>query len=464
MGEFRSSSEEDLEDDEEEDGEIIGFLENPNMVAEIGTTLAEEGASVEDEVTDIVSMSNENQTIVEGAMRRASSGDFFTRKGSITETVLSIENVTSVSSKKLTREKVSGKYSNDGDNDELKFEPEDHYHQIIPLYHNNVVDVGKELIDTNLSAISMTPESHKTRPRAHQTGSRNSFRNIFRPDLTYCEGSAKCLKSTLIRQLSHSSASSGGSSHAHMIHLLDQEHHDVTAHHSDEEVVHTDDVEGVCQWPKGRAFKVHQVVNDVVAEQDEPSEGSNDVTTESGDQEGHQESERSDEAEEVLVDGDAESKKEDEPIDIVISGSVSLEDDDNPGIGKDSDGQMKTSDPCMQSGEVSDETNESQQISDTNPPTPADSQIATTAGKNQSDEKELVPGECSPNEGTHEAGQEENLHSVGTSTTVIQTTIPDDAEEAVIDPEMKAQNKISEEVSNINTNRRRVSLMSVNSS
>ena len=284
MGELRSASEGEDSDEEEDDEEVIGFLENPNIAEETGmSTVTELMAAKDKPFTEVISISDEDREIVEGAIRRASSGDFFGQKGSITEAVLSIQNLSKrdSSNKRLVLEKVSGRTtSSTGDNqdvnaiDQLKeqFEPDEHYHQIIPLYHNHAVDVGEDLIDCNLSAISVKPDSHKNLPESHHTGGRNSFRNIFRPDLTYCEGSAKCLRTSLLRQISHSSASSAGSSHANVMSMLDQSHHDVTAHHSDEEIVYTDHAEGVCEWPKSRAFKVHHVIDDIVKEQDEASD------------------------------------------------------------------------------------------------------------------------------------------------------------------------------------------------
>ena len=346
-GEWRSGSSGSESDEEvEEDEEVIGFLENATIISETGgmsSAVAGYVVSEDEALTQVSSLtSEESRVLVEGVMRRASSGDFFGQKGSITAAVLSIQNLANSSSQML-RERVSGKNTcSDGDNDDEKigkdkFEPEEHYHKIIPLYHNHTVDVGEDLIETNLSAISMKPELNKQIPNAHQTSGRNSFRNIFRPDMTYCEGSARNLKSTLISQISHHSSHT--SSHARVMTLLDQSHHDVTAHHSDEQLVTTEDIGGVCDWPKSKAFQHHYVHDDVVAEQDEPEEGTNDETSKlEKDTDPKNETDITKESSDIKTDNNDQDLNS-EKLSEILQTDKPTEDNEIPVENKSSDGQ-----------------------------------------------------------------------------------------------------------------------------
>ncbi len=260
MHDHNEGSESDESDmDGEDDGEddIIGLVENEIIAEEESVhSLAEclEGLPVEG-LTSVVKK-NQEKTVFEGAV--------IPREGahdeSVTEKVLSVEElyadksghlVHDISNKSLHKVAESGEYSEDGGREEAEAKSH-HFSSIVPVYHNHPLNLDEEIISHNLSAISMKPDSHRKVPSAYSANSRNSFRNMFRPDMTFCQGSAKCLKDTLVQELSHPH----DDEHDHIYGVLDQPNVDITEHHSDEEFMGAEDTGGVCYLPQRKAYKV----------------------------------------------------------------------------------------------------------------------------------------------------------------------------------------------------------------
>ncbi|XP_022093257.1 uncharacterized protein LOC110980670 isoform X2 [Acanthaster planci] len=254
----------DSEEEPEEDDKIIGVIENEVIAKEESVhSLAEclEGSRVEG-LTSVVKKSHD-RTVFEGAVIPHDKAH-----ESVTEKVLSVEElhkngsghlVHDASSKSIHKVAESGEYSQ-----EQIHAARHHYSNIVPVYHSHPLNLDEEIISHNLSAISMKPDSQQKVPSAYSTSSRNSFRNVFRPDLTHCQGSAKCLKDTLIRELSHPHHRE----HDQMYSVLEQPHEDITAHYSDEELVGQEEAEGVCYLPQRKVYRVHEVVEDVLPEEE----------------------------------------------------------------------------------------------------------------------------------------------------------------------------------------------------
>ncbi|XP_038059987.1 uncharacterized protein LOC119730979 [Patiria miniata] len=297
-------------DSDEEEGEIIGVVEN-EIIADEGSVTSLKGCLSGEAVpglTEVVKETDDHRIIFEGALmplKHHSSTSTTSSKVSInvTAAVLSAGSLKMDSSGRLKHDMASHSHTKpelkvsttdipvdtahppEPEEDALTESSHHHYSNIVPVYHDNLVNVGEELIDANLSAISMKPDRHHKVPSSYSTASRNSFRNIFRPDMTYCQGSAKCLKDTLVRELSHSGYSkhSKHSSSDEMekyYDILEEEQEDVTAHHSEEELVTADDTAGVCYLPKRRTYKVRHTTEATVHEQDEIQPSEVPVTTE----------------------------------------------------------------------------------------------------------------------------------------------------------------------------------------
>ncbi|XP_071790337.1 uncharacterized protein [Asterias amurensis] len=262
------SEESDMDEEDDEQDQIIGLVENEIIAEEESVhSLAEclEGLPVEG-LTSVVKK-NQEKMIFEGAV--------IPREGvheeSVTEKVLSMEElhpdesghhlVHDISNKSLHKVAESGEYSEDGSREAKSH----HFSSIVPIYHSHPLNLDEEIISHNLSAISMKPDSHRKVPSAYSANSRNSFRNVFRPDMTFCQGSAKCLKDTLVQELTHPHHED----HDHIYGVLDQPNVDITEHHSDEEFMGVEESGGVCYLPKRKAYKVHEVVDDVVTEEQE---------------------------------------------------------------------------------------------------------------------------------------------------------------------------------------------------
>ncbi|XP_022105163.1 uncharacterized protein LOC110987053 isoform X2 [Acanthaster planci] len=286
------------ESDEGEEGDIIGVVEN-EIIAVEGSVTSLKGCLSGESVTgltEVVKETEDHKLIFEGALvplKHHSSTSTASSKVSInvTAAVLSSGSLKMDSSGRLKHDmashsqtkpelKVSTTDISSGtahpvEPDKVVMDESSHHHysNIIPVYHDNLINIGEELIDANLSAISIKPDHHHKAPSAYSTGSRNSFRNIFRPDMTYCQGSAKCLKDTLVQELSHSRHSKHSKhSSAEMgkyYGILEVDQEDITAHHSEEELVTADDAEGVCYLPKLRKNKVSRQIEPTVPEQDE---------------------------------------------------------------------------------------------------------------------------------------------------------------------------------------------------
>ena len=97
---------------------------------------------------------------------------------------------------------------------------------IIPVYQKHSLDIGGGLIEENLAAISQKPESGGHLPgKKGKCGARNSFRNIFRPDMTYCQGSARTLRETLVQKISTRQTASMPAGIDEVYEVLDKEEH-----------------------------------------------------------------------------------------------------------------------------------------------------------------------------------------------------------------------------------------------
>ena len=251
----RESEDSDLDEEVGKEDEIIGVVENEIIAEEESVhSLTEclEGLPVKG-LTSVVKKSHD-KTIFEGAIFPHDK-----IHESVTEKVLSVEElhmdrsghlVHDTSSKSIHKVAESGENSHDDSPD-----AENKRHQfsvIVPVYHSHPLNLDEEIISHNLSAISIKPDSHQKMSPAYSASSRNSFRNMFRPDMTFCQGSAKCLKDTLVKELSHPDHED----HDHIYGVLDQPNVDITAHHSDEELVGLEETGGVCYLPQRKAYKV----------------------------------------------------------------------------------------------------------------------------------------------------------------------------------------------------------------
>eukprot|EP00057_Strongylocentrotus_purpuratus_P021386 XP_011675860.1 PREDICTED: nucleolar and coiled-body phosphoprotein 1 [Strongylocentrotus purpuratus] len=200
----QDSSESESEAEEEDDA-VIGIVENPILMDELlhaggpsGDTDVDEGLHV------VMHKADDGHLIVEGAVLTAEHDT-----QTITERILSditLERASgslsgaSSSRSGLTREKATASSSSSSSEDEGEEIPEDHSF-IVPIYQKNLINIGGHLVESHLSAISMKPETDGKVPSKGKCAARNSFRNIFRPDMTYCQGSARMLRDTLVRDI-----------------------------------------------------------------------------------------------------------------------------------------------------------------------------------------------------------------------------------------------------------------------
>ena len=267
-----TADDDDDEDDDEE--QLIGILENPLIAETSQSDTALAMLKSDRSLTETVHITDKDKIIADGVVK-ISSDEGPSSTGSVTEAVLSMDKLTKKSSGQLVRgssDSSTGEEIECSSTDESNQGP--HFFKLIPFYNNKSIDVGDDLIKTNLSVISIKPDVKMALAGAHTPQSRNSFRNIFRPDMTHCEGSAKCLKETLVTKFSQQASSfSGGQDKVldECCKLLDEVQPDITAHHSDEELVTVGEVEGVCMWPKRRTYQKH-FVNEIVQEKSEENE------------------------------------------------------------------------------------------------------------------------------------------------------------------------------------------------
>ena len=260
----------DLDEEDEDEEEVIGFLENA-LIAENEPLRSNSDVHL----TEVAHYTDDNKLVVEGAVKITSDRGPST-SGSVTEAALSMQSLTKNTSGQLIRESSSS--STGGEPKSPPLPQEDakkgpQYFKLIPLYNNKSIDVGDEIIKTNLSALSIKPDFKKGLAVAHQAHERNSFRNIFRPDMTHCEGTARCLKDTLVTQLCQEVGADQKTVLDECCKALEEKQVDITAKHSDEELVTIGDVEGVCMWPKAqkRAYTAH-VIDEPVPEKDKESD------------------------------------------------------------------------------------------------------------------------------------------------------------------------------------------------
>lgn len=113
--------------------------------------------------------------------------------------IILLWNQASSSRSGLTRVEATAS-STSSSEDEGEEIPEDHSF-IVPIYQKNLINIGGHLVESHLSAISMKPEADGKVPSKGKCAARNSFRNIFRPDMTYSQGSARMLRDTLVRDI-----------------------------------------------------------------------------------------------------------------------------------------------------------------------------------------------------------------------------------------------------------------------
>ncbi|XP_071478407.1 uncharacterized protein [Diadema antillarum] len=124
---------------------------------------------------------------------------------------------------------------------------------IIPMYQKNMLNIGSDVIECNLTAISQKPDASGSFPGAGKCGARNSFRSLFRPDMTYCQGSARALRDTLVRDISSRCTTGGRTAAVESIcEVLEKEEQDIMEKHSDEALVATEETSGLCYLPKKR--------------------------------------------------------------------------------------------------------------------------------------------------------------------------------------------------------------------
>ncbi|XP_071955202.1 uncharacterized protein [Antedon mediterranea] len=146
---------------------------------------------------------------------------------------------------------------------------------IVPVFNDIQLNIDQNTVDSNLAAISVKPNN--SYQMAHKPLERNSFRDVFKPDMTNCKGTAECLRGVLTQQLSQRRASlrSGDIQEAHNI-LVEQSEEEL---HHEENVMTVDDVGGFCYLPKRRTYyQQHQLedVSENVTEELEEEEEMND--------------------------------------------------------------------------------------------------------------------------------------------------------------------------------------------
>ncbi|XP_063956953.1 mucin-2-like isoform X2 [Lytechinus pictus] len=253
----QASSESESEAEEEGDT-VIGIVENPILMDEIqhaggpsGDTDVDEGLHV------VMHKADDGHLVMEGAVLTAEHDT-----QTITERILSdvtLERVSgslsgaSSSRSGLTREEPAAPSSSSSE-DEGEEIPEDHS-SIIPIYQKNLINVGGHMVESHLSAISMKPEADGKFPSKSKCAARNSFRNIFRPDMTYCQGSARMLRDTLVKDISSRHTASLPTGMDMVCEVLEKEEQDIMEKHSDEALVGVEETEGLCYLPTKRRPK-----------------------------------------------------------------------------------------------------------------------------------------------------------------------------------------------------------------
>ncbi|XP_041466864.1 serine/arginine repetitive matrix protein 2-like [Lytechinus variegatus] len=253
----QASSESESEAEEEGDT-VIGIVENPILMDEIQHTGGPSGDTDVDEGLHVVMhKADDGHLVMEGAVLTAEHDT-----QTITERILSnitLERVSgslsgaSSSRSGLTREEPAAPSSSSSE-DEGEEIPEDHS-SIIPIYQKNLINVGGHMVESHLSAISMKPEADGKFPSKGKCAARNSFRNIFRPDMTYCQGSARMLRDTLVRDISSRHTASLPTGMDMVCEVLEKEEQDIMEKHSDEALVGVEETEGLCYLPTKRRPK-----------------------------------------------------------------------------------------------------------------------------------------------------------------------------------------------------------------
>ncbi|PIK33684.1 putative microtubule-associated protein futsch [Apostichopus japonicus] len=226
------------EEDESLQEEIIGIVENEVIAQEKSRSSLASYANL----TEVYRENPDGSLLVEGGIsERALEGPF----KSMTESVLSIESLHITGSEEggstssLQLNKSAAEEDAEGSGEATGIQ----YQSVIPVYHNSLVEISNELISQNLSAISNKPDVCSKFSVAHQASGKNSFRNVFRPDITYCEKSLQSIKRSIHQQ-------------SEDLGFLEEEE-EFSEHSSKEKLITVEETEGVCYLPKEKAYQVH---------------------------------------------------------------------------------------------------------------------------------------------------------------------------------------------------------------
>ncbi|XP_070570247.1 mucin-22-like [Ptychodera flava] len=135
---------------------------------------------------------------------------------------------------------------------------------ITPLVHHNVVHLKEDIVGENLGAISVKEgEAAKDQSGTGVPAARNSFRNIFRPDLTHSRGSARCLQQKIVSSCISSGVSSLASDKIMELDEDAEPHAGVLPRHdSSETILNVAETEGVCYLPKRYIYQTGQEKSD----------------------------------------------------------------------------------------------------------------------------------------------------------------------------------------------------------
>ncbi|KAJ8050382.1 Fibrous sheath-interacting protein 2 [Holothuria leucospilota] len=241
-----SRPEEEAEDEEgsDEDGggedeEVIGIVENELISEEKSQkSLVDYG-----ELSEVFREREDGSLLIEGAIAEK----VLDAPGrSLTEAALSIESLhrnksgeqTSSSSCHLNKSATEGDEEGSGEATGVQ------YHSVIPVYQTTLLHVSDDLIARNLSLISSKPEGNRL-AGAHQASGRNSFRNVFRPDITYCAQSLQSLQS-IKKSIEKNQGELG---------FLEEER-ELNKKDSKEQLITVEETEGVCYLPAKKTYQV----------------------------------------------------------------------------------------------------------------------------------------------------------------------------------------------------------------
>ncbi|XP_033099210.1 uncharacterized protein LOC117102876 [Anneissia japonica] len=151
---------------------------------------------------------------------------------------------------------------------------------IVPIFNDVQLNIDKNTIDSNLCAISVKPNTFSQ--VAHTPIERNSFRNIFKPDMTLCKGTADALRGVLTQQLSQRRASLRSGDIEHACDVL-VENPDEESHHQ-EDVVSVEETGGFCYLPKRTHYR-HSKLDEISEKVTEEAIEEEDKTQEISDEE-----------------------------------------------------------------------------------------------------------------------------------------------------------------------------------